>query len=291
MAAIDVDDGYVFVIGGKTDISAAANDYLNDTFILNLSDLSWSLGPKMNNKRGHHACSSNANQDVIYSIGGMGAGPTYFDSVEILNVSNINDLTQSNWVSLSDTLSTALWGHRVIRDGDYILTVGGRYGVDGDNIASAMNIIDTTTNSISSSGALSVAVERTAAITIGDIAYAFGGGRFSEGSKGYTNAYQSLALLSSFCGIPFCLCLYMYYVHSGLTAEPTSDPTRPSTSSPSNQPTNNPTVMPVTTNPTKDPLPVTSYDPTFTPTRGFTTMVPSFAPSSKPTLDSDPYVL
>ena len=179
LAALESSNGhFLFVVGGRSFIDLAST-FIDYTKVLNISSNEWSDGPEMNTERAYHACISNANQDALYSIGGWiySADADYgfivLDSVEILNVSDIQNLNSFEWIMLSNTLSTGLWKHRVIRDGRYLLTVGGED--HGSNKVSEMNIIDTVTNSIFVSGHLDQAMLGTAVVNTGTMVYAFGG--------------------------------------------------------------------------------------------------------------------
>ena len=185
LAAVDADDGYLFVVGG-----GRSADDLAKTFILNMTSDEWFEGPLLNVARGYHACAVNSAQDTLFAVGGYNKADGFLDSVERLSVGDIENVNSYQWVLLADTLHDGLFLHRVIRHGDDILTVG----AGNDDYVKIMNVIDASTASITVAGSLDIGLSQTAAVTVGAMAYSFGGMTGSLMQTVLLNSWRSLPL-------------------------------------------------------------------------------------------------
>jgi len=241
LAALDVDGGYLFVVGGR---ASSFGSSLAKTFILNLSSNEWFAGQSLNVARRNHACAFDSTQSALFAIGGYD-GDGYLDSVEMLNVENIANVENSEWVLLTDTLQTeGLSNLRAVSHGPNILTVG---GYDGEYVQ-VMNVIDTVELGISQSGSLDIGLDGIAPVVVDSTAYCFGGWDDS-------NSFDSWRFLPLPTPSPT-------LSPSSPTEQPNASPSHgPTTAQPTAQPTANPTTFPITnpsTSPSSEPSAVPS---------------------------------
>merc|ERR1712154_673645 len=113
-------------------------------------------------------CAVDSTQSTLLAIGGVTDGP-FLDSVEVLNVEDIANVQNSEWITLSDTLHKGLYEHRAVAHGPNILTVG---GLDGDVArVSVMNVINTVELTIYQSGSLDIGLYECASVVADSMAY------------------------------------------------------------------------------------------------------------------------
>eukprot|EP01084_Bolivina_argentea_P189586 326017_1 len=231
---------YIYVLGGQDINKGSIYDKVT-IYDMNISE--WiNITSYMLHGRRFHSC--NVHNGLIYSIGGDNNG-NYLDSVEFLNVSDMNNLRK--WEELNGKLSVARYGLRSVIYRDYIYVIG---GYDGRNFISEVDIIDTKKHSITLASNLITAAYSVSAAVGNDMIYVFGG---FNGNMGYLNTIQ---------------------LGTQITLKPTSNPTL----FPTTDPTLNPTFFP-TLSPTFNP----SFSPTFSPTAA-PSLAPSRSPSRSPSI-------
>ena len=147
--------------------------YINEdkTYILTISTTSWksSGNPIMSEERRHHSCIIEPNGGYLYVIGGYRlSNPFFHDSIEKLYVKDIKNIDQYGFTMLTNTLSYANLGSRAILYHTDIYVIG---GFSSDDI----EVIDTTTDSVSIWGKLHADIGHTSPIIIGNRVYIFGG--------------------------------------------------------------------------------------------------------------------
>ena len=140
---------------------AAIEDWIiytnwNHTYILTISSLSWKLtgNPTMLRIRTSHACIVEPDAGYLYVIGGV-----FSNSIGKLYVNDIENIDAYNYTFLNDTLSIYSSYPTAILYQSWIYVVG---GLLVDNI----NIIDTTTDTISVWGMFSNALAFTTSIIV-----------------------------------------------------------------------------------------------------------------------------
>eukprot|EP01083_Nonionella_stella_P077342 211134_1 len=138
---------FLFVIGGWYNWSGGLqsqwDDAVNAMQIFNLTGWLWiEDGPGINPTRDNHCCVVHDN--TLYVIGGHSGVPP-LDTVEILDIENIENINGNSWRPLQDTLSIARSGPSCVVYRHLIFVLGG-YATDKPT--DAVDRIDTTTNSI-----------------------------------------------------------------------------------------------------------------------------------------------
>ena len=130
---------YIVLTGGRT-LGTINNKFV----ILDLNTNNWFDGPNFNQERAVHACVSNRISNRLYVMAGA-SGSGYVEYIDINDVSNINNY---NWVILSDTLTfpyTWRYGPTTAIYNEYIYVMGGKYiNIEEDGI----DVINTLTNTI-----------------------------------------------------------------------------------------------------------------------------------------------
>eukprot|EP01083_Nonionella_stella_P274333 931093_1 len=249
-------DEYLFIIGGHD------GNILRDVQILSLSTLQWlSNASSLNYARRSAACAIHETSGFLYTLGGYQLEKGRF--IEKLNTTNIVD---NQWQIGSSTLLYPADGPRIVLyDQDYILVIGGWRAFSPHTANEYIQIIDTTTDSVSvSSSPFNYPVAAPDVIMIHHKIYKFGG---VDDTVNRINKWEWMETPTN-------------PPTSNPTKQPTTTPTNPPTSesqNPTKPPTSHPTTGP-TLNPTTDP----TTGPTLYPTTDPTTN-PSDAPSSPPT--------
>eukprot|EP01083_Nonionella_stella_P318728 1166477_1 len=238
-----VDNRYIFVIGGYTKSSANERDSMQ---ILDLSTANWTHdGPSLLIPSKWQTC--NTHNYKLYLIGGYSTGLGYLDTVHVLDgIEDMENITNSQWVELSDTLSVARRGLRSVVNEHYIWVLGGQ---DANGPRVEVDVVDTVTNSVSWNSNLYVGGGvATVIVPQLNTIFAFGGTTYLDG--GFVDQLQySLLPTSPPTRTP-----------SNAPTMATPAPTKPpsvyptaSTLSPSNAPTAAPTEAPTPSVPTTAP--------------------------------------
>eukprot|EP01084_Bolivina_argentea_P273416 465738_1 len=218
----DFNGSYLILLGGNI-------NYYNQMQIFDLTADQWiSDGPPMKGF-GRRFFTCNSINGFLYAIGGQNKFGSIYDTVIMLDIDNIFNITNT-WIQLTDTLSIGRQYLRSVVYHDLIFVLGGmdkQYEIQ-DNV----DVINTTTNTISFNSNLSKPLSAIAAIVADDTLFVLSGAPLS-------NQWQYALLLSQ-----------------STTSEPSTSET--TTHNPT---TYNPTTSePTTYNPTT-PEP-TTYNPT-----------------------------
>eukprot|EP01083_Nonionella_stella_P010838 30798_1 len=244
-ACLSGTEEYLFVIGGG---DGWGSDPMNIAQIYRLRDSQWLQNvPFLNTKRMSLSCI--ASGDKLYAIGGD-EGSTYLDSIETLDISNMEIISSKTWdINWVDTLTSGRKGTRAVLYGTDIYVIGGKDNNNGR--VRDINVIDTITGTVSSGDTLVYVTSYASSIIAGNTLYVFGGY-----SGGDLNTYQYSVLP---------------------TKDPTAAPTLPPTDAPTLRPSENPTSQPSDV-PTLPPTNKPSHAPTLLPS-----IIPTLAPSQIPT--------
>ena len=145
-------------------------------YILTISTQTWKSEdhPQMLELRDYHSCMIEPNEGYLYVIGGSSKENPFsvLDSIEKLYVNDIANLYQYNFTSLTEPLSKAKYLARsILYKTDIYVIGGGDIFVSYDDI----DVIDTTTDSVTLWGRMSDSIEGTSPILIGTRVYMFGG--------------------------------------------------------------------------------------------------------------------
>eukprot|EP01084_Bolivina_argentea_P083410 151006_1 len=170
----NIGTSYLLVLGGRSQYVPYTN--YNDFSIYDLTMNQWiNNGPPLTIPRNSFSC--NVMNNMLYIIGGTICSSTAdscseLNSVEMINVSDINTINQQSWIILSDTLHSKKSSMRSVAYNDKIYVLG---GITDSSQLSEVDLIDTNTNSITLDSNLIMAVDDTAAVVAGNTIYAFGG--------------------------------------------------------------------------------------------------------------------
>ena len=143
---------------------------VNSVLALNLADSNkqWREGPPMNQKRSNHAavvCNGG-----IYVMGGYSNGST-LDCMERIDSNDFSAL-ESHWTTLTCRLSTQRFGCCAVAvHNRYIVVMGGYNG----RYLSSVDIIDTSTHTVTAGPSMTVPREWCASAVIGHRIYVVGG--------------------------------------------------------------------------------------------------------------------
>eukprot|EP01083_Nonionella_stella_P080230 220382_1 len=205
---------------------------------------------------------------TLYGIGGWvlgsGSSRTILSSIETLNLKPLalNNIHNQQW-SYIDSLHSIRYGSTAILYGDDILVVGGEKSFGSSTMFREIDVIDTSTSSVSLCGYLSYAVSSSSFIVLNEThGYAFGGANETVTS---VNTWQYVG--------------FELFPTVATTSHPIASPTSPPTSHPVMSTTLGPTFPP-TSNPTQSPVSQPTRPPTSAdsdPTRS-----PTLRPSSSP---------
>eukprot|EP01083_Nonionella_stella_P046618 124788_1 len=233
-----------------------------------------------------HTCI--VHQNILYVIGGnskvtandhsSGQCSSVVDIVQVIDVHDITNVLHSKWSVLTDTLSVARCYLRSVAYGNWIFAIGGQ--ADGYHYRAEVDIIDTSTMSITLDSVLVNKASRAAAV-IGadDLLYVFGG-IYTHVTKDWLGQENYVKNLDAVQLAPL-----------GPTQSPTpSDAPTITSDGPSNAPTIPPSAAP-TIPPTTAPTDIPSSAPTISPSDSPTmpptsvpTIAPTIAPSGAPTM-------
>eukprot|EP01083_Nonionella_stella_P101616 288221_1 len=256
LTSINVDAvDYLVVIGGAfNDGCGGGFGYRDNTQILSLVDFEWktSARPKLSSGRRSSACVTHQSSNTIYVIGGISSNGCcemlFLDTVQTLTINDMSTITSHSWGTLGDKLSSGMPLNSVYpTDGPRALVYETDILVFWER---DINVIDTSTGSISIQGTLPVDGYNSAVVI------AEGKIWMVRGNKWWT--------------LPI-----------GPTRQPTPAPTRAPTTQTS-EPTRVPTRPPTTAAPTQTPTTGTpTQTPSKTPTNVPTTVSPSKAPTTE----------
>eukprot|EP01084_Bolivina_argentea_P050556 92984_1 len=253
-------EDYLFVIGGDA-------DGMNKVQIYNTGTGGWLVGQTLQDKRGRSVCLTI--KDTLYVIGGMSeSGNKRYNTIEILDVSNLNLITSQQWTYFGATFSVGISEMRGVPYGDDIIIIGGRFSNDINSVTytNKVHVIHTVPPSISVCGTLQGGestgrIGFAPSIIVGNKLYVFAGYTYND--KEF-DQYQYI---------------YLPPTDNPTTAPTTHAPTSNPTPSPTNYPTPSPTNYP-TPSPTNFPTPSPTNYPTPSPTNN-PTMIDS--PTISPT--------
>eukprot|EP01084_Bolivina_argentea_P163311 284130_1 len=154
----------IYINGGISHSNIA----MNETYVLHIDTMKWSLTSPMQTARRSHSCIC-ANHN-LYSIGGNSINGI---TATIETISMIN-IEEKQWIYLTSALSVPLTGSRSFLYDNNIIVIG---GINSGKLYDTVHIIDTITDIVIVSDIkLAFATAYTAAIMVRDIMYAFGGG-------------------------------------------------------------------------------------------------------------------
>eukprot|EP01083_Nonionella_stella_P202500 739757_1 len=258
----NINSHFLLVSGGyrKSYSSGGYTGFRDIFYIFDMTTWSWrDDGPSMTYPRSSHACSVDAATETLYVVGGWDG--IYLDTVEMIDVSDMIQINNVQWNTLSDTLSVARCCLRCVVYHEFVYILGGWNGFK--NIQT-VELIDTTTHSITSGSNMKTAVNRHSQIIFPptNTLYVFGG----TDSNNALNIMQYAVLPT----IP--------------TPSPTQHPTA-NTVGPTSAPTQSPTSIP-TPPPTQSPTSAPTDSPTPTPTQS-PTSIPTPSPTQHPTKNTD----
>ena len=170
--------------------------YSQQTFILNISTQSWSTtgNPTMLANRRVHSCMIEPNEGYLYVIGGS-LGSVWLNSIEKLYVHDIQNIDQYNFIPLSDTLSNFKGFTRSILYKTDIYVIS---GVGNDVYYDDIDVIDTTTDSVSLWGKLFEPIAYPSTIIIGTRVYMFGGWTQTVAEIDYWQYFDVFSYLRNF---------------------------------------------------------------------------------------------
>eukprot|EP01083_Nonionella_stella_P106061 305539_1 len=164
----DIVDDFLFILGGNQ-----SPNYNNGFHILNLNDKQWiEDGPNMTEPRSSFTCQ--AYHGSLFAIGG-GNAASVLDTVITIDISNMSNIAQQTWSTLSDTLSQSRNQLRSVTHKDNIYVIGGWSGNALSTVYGEVDVIDLQTNAIYLDSILpTVALKITPMVAYG-VLYAFGG--------------------------------------------------------------------------------------------------------------------
>eukprot|EP01084_Bolivina_argentea_P091023 163918_1 len=160
---------YLAIIGGT-------GNGIVDVQILKLETKTWISGvPNMQEARSMASCAATNNK--LYAIGGFFYGGVYRDSIEVLNVLNLDMIQNQQWRYMR-TLSHGMSGSRAVIYGYMIYIVGGYY-YDYINSVDTYNdivyVIDPLFDEITIRGYMDISLVDAGAIVMDEKLYVFGG--------------------------------------------------------------------------------------------------------------------
>eukprot|EP01084_Bolivina_argentea_P053384 97987_1 len=180
ITSFNIDQGYIISIGGNN-----YGTYLNKVQIFNISSDTWlSAIPSLQIQRRAHSCIS-YNNKVLYAIGGTkNSNADKTDTIEVLNVPLLSNISAMKWKYTQNTLSTPMCCTKTIVYKSEIVVFGGAAGTVFDYI----HIIDTSTNYVTVvRGSMDIAITAFAPIVIQDRIFVFGG---RDNSLQYLNEWR-----------------------------------------------------------------------------------------------------
>eukprot|EP01083_Nonionella_stella_P166937 559716_1 len=160
---------FLYTTGGG---SSTTNVLYNEFKIFNLGTNSIMRGPDMPNAREYHSCV--VVNDTLYVIGGNTENKVKTDSIMYIDISDMSDVDNWQWIELGAKLSVARAGLRSVVFEQWIYVVGG-YTSQSTDAVDNVDIIDTIDGTIMEEVPLDIAVAFPGAINVNDRLYVFGG--------------------------------------------------------------------------------------------------------------------
>eukprot|EP01083_Nonionella_stella_P008621 24877_1 len=210
---------YLFIVG------AGYGSTLDIIQIYEISTDQWlhiTNTPNMNQPRGRFSCL--VKDSLLFAIGGFD-GNSRFDSIEVLDIANVNQIDLQQWNYLFGKLSKPLSSTRAVLFDDNILVIGGATTNSARMAVSDVNIIYPETGECVLWDTLAIAVDNAASIIVDNTLFVFGGYNDVDGD---INKYQYKILLTE----------------SPMTMKPTSDPSAAPSGDPSTAPSVDPSTSP-----------------------------------------------
>eukprot|EP01083_Nonionella_stella_P043820 118259_1 len=268
LTSINVDAvDYLVVIGGAfNDGCGGGFGYRDNTQILSLVDFEWktSARPKLSSGRRSSACVTHQSSNTIYVIGGISSNGCcemlFLDTVQTLTINDMSTITSHSWGTLGDKLSSGMPLNSVYpTDGPRALVYETDILVFWER---DINVIDTSTGSISIQGTLPVDGYNSAVV-------------IAEGKIWMVrdNKWWTLPIGPTRQPTPA-----PTRAPTTQTSEPTRVPTRPPTTA---APTQTPTTGTPTQNPSESPT-ASTRTPTQTPSKTPTDLPTTASPSTTP---------
>eukprot|EP01083_Nonionella_stella_P214049 771504_1 len=249
-------DRYIIQTGGSSNNEFHIYDTFNYSARID--------GPNMTYRHSHTCI---VVQNHLFVIGGTTS------SVQYINVSDVTAVGSQSWVTLGDLVGERENAVSILLDYD-IVVVSGMNGTYPYHYITAVEIINTLTNSVSIGGYLPVGVRSAVGFAINRIVYLFGGSNSNSKLNGYqtvnTQPSPSPSKAPSLNG-------------STAPSKSTDHPSKTPSKSPSRTPTDSPSKVPSdhpSKTPSEWPSNVPSRSPSDAPTDA--TQSPSKSPSDHP---------
>eukprot|EP01083_Nonionella_stella_P286942 976647_1 len=152
-------DLFLFVIGGADESMLA----ITTTQIYRISDGVWLQNvPSLNTKRKSLSCI--AHDNILFAIGGYDSS-TYLESIETLDISNIDTISTKTWgTEWADSLISGRKGSRSVLYGTDIYVIGGRD--NNGNRVDDINVINTKAGTVSIGDTLNYATSYASSIIV-----------------------------------------------------------------------------------------------------------------------------
>eukprot|EP01084_Bolivina_argentea_P025613 47628_1 len=241
----DINGIYLILSGGKKNIGFIYIKHVVIYSIINNVWLPMDDIPKLNRQRSEHACITHGNYHYVFG-GTIASSPFTLNTVEKLFIADLDNINETNWITLNDKLSEHESNMRVAIHEDNIYRVGG-FSSGFNSIK--VDVLDTNTDSITIFNKLLFATHSSGVIVVNHILYSFLG-------RGFVGSYDKWQ---------FCVLCNESCPTVSPTIQPTNEPTIQPTVSPTIQPTNEPTIQP-TVSPTIQPTNEPTIQPTVSPT-------------------------
>ena len=134
--------GYIDHVGGSTAFHYYQYDDINNEWGSSIN------APSMNQQRSGHACIVSTVNQNLYCFGGYQYGDVYTNTIEKIDVTDMNDIANQVWIELSITLNEAINDLRVVQYDDIIYIIGGHklHNVAVDTVQ-ILTVTETTSGS------------------------------------------------------------------------------------------------------------------------------------------------
>ena len=200
MTSMVLQHEYLMIIGGTQIIKEWDNNqrqyidvyqYLDSTLLFDITTDVWTtIEPLLNTARGRSGCG--IVDQRAYIIGGLN-NQGYLPSIEVLDISNMDNLVDYSWKYL-ESLPVTVIRPGIITVGTNILIIGGEAGI------AILQVIDTVTNGVYSPGSIQYAAGGSASILVYPNVYSFGG---VDTADEYIKKYQYHRIEFSLCNNTF----------------------------------------------------------------------------------------
>eukprot|EP01083_Nonionella_stella_P280462 954122_1 len=165
-------NGLLFVLGGF-----GTDHPLYTVKVLNTSNLQWTIGANLNQKRRNAACSVDTHRGVVFMISGSSNDPVgWRPDYETLDIGD--DISQSQWVFYENGLNYGSWSMSAVyvEYNDSILLIGGTgsKGACPDRDPD-ISIIDCASKRVSAVATSNYPVYDSAIVIVNHVLYSFGG--------------------------------------------------------------------------------------------------------------------